>query len=237
MNDLKPVKLGGNKYRVLAIPFGGPLNGKDADQEFFSAKTDIKPNWFDRRPLLFHHGQDSKVKDESIGYTDDLEQDEEGWWVTAWVDRASRYWQRINELMEAKVIFGSSGTLNYLAKVDHKSGEILTWPFVEETFTPTPANFFSRLTPAKTIDHFDLAGIDLNPAVRGILSDLDSQAADLPADLSTGGELTNSAEIASDLPTGGDAAAIQGPVRNPDWERTVRKLATFTARMEQLKNT
>lgn len=187
MDFLKAERIGPNKFRVLAIPFGGPLSGKDTDDQFFSRDTDIKPDWFTARPLLFHHGQDPTIKDEAIGYTDDLGLEDDGWWVTAWVNRTSRYWSQIETLMDRTKMFGSSGTLNYLAKINHKTGEILSWPFIEETFTPTPANFFSRLTPAKAVGIFDEAGIDLDPAMRGLLSDLPSTA-DLPSDLASAGD-------------------------------------------------
>jgi hypothetical protein len=188
MEYLKADRVGPNKFRVLAIPFGGPMSGKDTDEQFFSRNTDIKPDWFSQRPLLFHHGQDHVVKDESIGFTDDLELEDDGWWVNAWVNRASQYWAQIDTLMDRAKMFGSSGTLNYLARIDHKTGEILKWPFVEETFTPTPANFFSTLVPAKAIDHFDAAGIELSPVARGLISDLESPSADLPTDLAPAGD-------------------------------------------------
>jgi hypothetical protein len=199
MDFLKAERVGNNKYRVLAIPFGGPLAGRDTDEQYFSPKTDIKPDWFDRRPVLFHHGQDSRIKDSSVGRAEELDMDDEGWWVNIWLDRSSRYWQRINELMDAKVMYGSSGTLNYLAKIDHKSGEILSWPYMEQTLTPTPANFFSRLSPAKAIDHFEAAGIDLSPLVRDILSDPNSPQADLGPDLATAVDPATRRRLSGDL--------------------------------------
>jgi hypothetical protein len=169
-----------------------------------------------------------------VGTSDDTEKaEDEGWWSTIWLDRSHRYWEQIDAMLRAGKVYGSSGSLPNFVRTDAKTGEILVWPFIEQTLTPTPANPYSRVVAAKAIDHFDEANIGLSPAVRDLLSDLDSHKADLPADLSTGGD--DSPE--SDLLTGGDAAAIQGLVRNPDWERAVRKLATFSARMEQLKNT
>jgi hypothetical protein len=234
MNFLKAEQLSNSKWRVLSIPFGGPFEGgKDTDEEYFSTRTDIKPDWFDRRPLVWHHGMDDVMKaDPVLGTADDTELDDDiGWWSTIWLDRSHRYWAEIDKRLREGKIFGSSGSLPNFVRIDRKTGEILVWPFIEQTLTPTPANPYSRVVAAKAIDHFDEANIGLSPAVRDLLSDLDSHKADLPADLSTGGEPSG------DLSTGGDAAAIQGPVRNPDWERTVRKLATFSARMEQLKNT
>ena len=45
MNFLKAEQLSAAKWRVLSIPFGGPFDGKDLDEEFFSERTDIKEAW------------------------------------------------------------------------------------------------------------------------------------------------------------------------------------------------
>ena len=190
MDFLKTEQVGKNKWRVLSIPYGGPFDGKDLDGEFFSPRTDIKPDWFDRRPLVWHHNLDEDLKaDPVLGTADDLEQEDDGWWSTVWLDRSHRYWQQVDTMLRQGKIYGSSGTLGTFARTDHKTGEILVWPFIEQTLTPTPANIYSRVVPAKAVKHFDEAKIGLSPALRGILSDLDSPTADLSADLPSGGEL------------------------------------------------
>ena len=194
MDFLKAESLGKNKWRVLAIPYGGPFKGKDLDGEFFSARTDIKPDWFDRRPLVWHHNLDKTMDDAVLGTSDDLEQEDDGWWSTLWLDRSNRYWAEVEKLLNAGKLYGSSGSLPNFVRTDAKTGEILVWPYIEQTLTPTPANPYSRIVPAKAVAHFDEADIGLHPAVRGLLSDLESPEADLPADLPD---------------EGGDAAAIQ----------------------------
>lgn len=188
---LKAERLTATKWRVLGIPFGGPLaGGKDMDGEFFSSNTDIKPDWFDRRPAVWHHNLDKTMDaDSTIGQSDDLElEDKVGWWSTLWLDRSHRYWAAIDKLLAAGKLYGSSGTLPNFVKTDRKTGEILVWPYVEQTLTPTPSNFFSQVAAGKAIAHFSDAGIDLSPAVRGLLSDPDSPMADLRPDLPPGGE-------------------------------------------------
>jgi hypothetical protein len=168
--------------------------GRDTDGEFFSPRTDIKADWFDRRPLVWHHNLDRTMKaDPVIGTADDTEQDNLGWWSTIWLDRSNQYWAAIDKFLRDGKIYGSSGSLGNFVRTDQKTGEILVWPFIEQTLTPTPANPYSRVVAAKAVSHFDEAQIGLSPALRGILTDLDSQTADLPAD----------------LPSGGDAAAMQ----------------------------
>ena len=185
MDFLKAERLTSTKWRVLGIPFGGPFEGKDFDTEFFSQRTDIKPDWFDRRPLIWHHNLDQMMKaDSTIGVSDDLERDDDlGWWSTIWLDRSHRYWQEVDRMLSAGKLYGSSGTLPNFVRTDAKTGEILVWPYVEQTLTPIPSNYLSQLAPAKALAHFDEADITLSPAVRGLLSDPSS--ADLHPDLAT----------------------------------------------------
>lgn len=196
---MKAEQLTSTKWRVLAIPFGGPMKGgRDLDGEFFSANTDIKADWFGRRPVLFHHAQDATIKDETLGVEDDLEQEDDGWWATVWLDKANAYWERVNKLLAAGKMYGSSGALGHLVRKDHKSGEILVWPHIEQTLTPTPANPFARVVPTKALDHFSTAGITLDSALRGVLTELDSEP-DLDPDLPQGGEDPAVARLAETL--------------------------------------
>lgn len=226
MNPMKAEQLSNSKWRVLAIPFGGPFDGRDMDGEFFSPNTDIKPDWFDRRPLVWHHNLDKTMKaDPVLGTADDLEQEDDGWWATLWLNRSHRYWSQVDELLRAGKIFGSSGSLPNFVRIDAKTGEILVWPYIEQTLTPTPANPYARIVPAKAVAHFDEAGIGLAPAVRGLLSDLDSHAADLRSDLTAdGGE--GAAQPASDLTADGNGAATPTVTSNPDRERLARLFVT-----------
>jgi hypothetical protein len=218
MNFLKAEQISAAKWRVLSIPFGGPFDGKDLDEEFFSDRTDIKEAWFDRRPLVWHHNLDGTMKaDPVLGTADDTEKSDEGWWSTLWLDRAHSYWAQVDALLRAGKVYGSSGSLPNFVKTDRKTGEILVWPFIEQTLTPTPANPYSRVVAAKAVSHFDEANIGLSPALRGILTDLDSPTADLSTDLPTGGEPSEASPV--DLSTGGDDAAIQRLATDPDRER------------------
>jgi hypothetical protein len=187
VEPMKAEQLTNTKWRVLAIPFGGPMKGgKDLDGEYFSPNTDIKADWFDRRPVLFHHALDESIKDVTLGVEDDLEEEDDGWWATVWLDRANEYWARVNKLLAAGKMFGSSGALGHLVRKDHKTGEILVWPHIEQTLTPTPANPFARVVPVKALDHFSTAGIAVDAQKRALLTD-DSEP-DLGYDLPQGGD-------------------------------------------------
>jgi len=202
---VKAEQIGSSKWRVLAIPFGGPFKGgKDLDGEFFSANTDIKPRWFRERPVVFQHGQDAVLKDTDLGIQEmDEEAKDDGWWSTVWLDRSARYWEQVNGLLRAGKMFGSSGALGHFVRKDHKTGEILIWPHAEQTLTPTPANPYARITASKAIAGFDHAGIAMDDPIKAILADLDALADDLRPDL------PNPGEASADLGTGGDDAAMK----------------------------
>src|SRR5688572_24653345 len=88
--EVKAKLVSDDHFRLLAIPFGGPLGGRDLDGEYFTAKTDIKPDWFSERPVLWHHGQDEFMSDTVIGKATDLTLEEDGWWVDVWIKHGER---------------------------------------------------------------------------------------------------------------------------------------------------
>ena len=200
MEALKAEQLTGSKWRLLAIPFGGPFEGKDFDGEYFSANTDIKPHWFKARPVIFHHGQDAQAKDEDYGEQElDEEPSSDGWWSTVWLNRSARYAAQVDSMLRAGKMYGSSGAISHLVRKNQKTGEILVWPHAEQTLTPTPSNIFARITPAKAIAGFDSAGIAIGDEIKSLLADLDVPADDLRSDLP---------EPAA-AATGGDDAAMK----------------------------
>jgi hypothetical protein len=173
MDPLKAEQLTSVKWRVLAIPFGGPFaGGKDLDGEYFSPRTDIKADWFPTRPVLWHHGGDQAVKDAILGTEDELVKEDDGWWGTMWLDRSARYWAQVSALLAAGKVYGSSGALGHLVQ-KAKDGEILTWPHIEQTLTPTPANIFARVIPAKAAADFTSSGISLGTDLETYLSSKD----------------------------------------------------------------
>lgn len=197
MDYLKAEHQQGTRWRVLAIPFGGPLKGRDIDGEFFSPRTDVKPDWFNERPVIFHHGDDAELKDTMIGREGPLSMERDGWWADMWLERQSRYYDRMERMLDAGRLYGSSASMPHLVK-KASNGELLVWPHVEQTLTFTPVNLFSRVTAAKAVTDYDSAGIELDPALKGLLADLEALT-DLTADLSAGGD---------HLHADGDAAAM-----------------------------
>lgn len=172
MEALKAEQLSSTKWRICAIPFGGPLKGgRDTDGEFFSVRTDVKADWFAQRPVLFHHGLDRRLKDAKVGTEGDMVKEDDGWWAEMWLDRQSEYFDQLNALIAAGKMYGSSGTIGHFARTDPKTREILVWPHVEQTLTLTPANVFARITASKAFDDYSSAGLAIE-SLDGLLADL-----------------------------------------------------------------
>ena len=140
-----------NIIRGLAVPFGGPFAGnKDISGEDFGPDTDLCLEWFpDGRPILFHHGLDGAVKTAVVGRQTEIEVDDEGAWVKAQLDKRSRYYSRVKQLIDAQALGFSSGAMPHLVKT-RKDGHIERWPWVELSLTPTEANPFGAVYAVKS---------------------------------------------------------------------------------------
>ena len=154
--------------RILAIPFGGPFADGDTDGERFSAKTDLCLDWYPtQRPLLFHHGLDDAGPGVTpVGRVDvsTAEKTAEGWWVRAWLDKQHAYFKQIGDLLDEEALFASSGAMPHLVR-KAADGEILRWPWVELSLTPTPANLFAVVTPDTAKAHYKAAGLTPPPTL------------------------------------------------------------------------
>ena len=215
---LKASVVGDDHFRLLAIPFGGPIKGRDLDGEYFTARTDIKADWFPSRPVLWHHGADALIGDAVIGKATDLVQEEDGWWVDVWVEHGQKRADLIKRLADRIPLYGSSGTIGYLKKAQ-PSGEITVWPYVEQTLTTSPQNNYSVLRAAKAVlQDFDSAEIPLDRAVKAWLGDLDALGADLT--LTSGGS---------------EAVAKAGRVLSAVNERRLREaMALFSQALDEM---
>jgi hypothetical protein len=150
------------RIRGLAIPFGGPVNGKDLDNQAFSAKTDFAFDWFPHgRPLLYRHGLDGAVKMAAVGRQLTHEVDPEvGVWAEAQLDMSHRYADAISALVEKRALGFTSGSVKHLTQVD-AAGNIVRWPWIEESLSPMPANPWATVDPIKTLQTLELLGFEV----------------------------------------------------------------------------
>jgi ribosomal protein L11 len=80
-------------------------------------------------------------------------------WVKAQLDNANEYFEGIKELIKQGKLFLSSGAMQHLVKVDKRSGAIKTWPWIELSLTPTPANPMATVEYNKAKKHYSEAGL------------------------------------------------------------------------------
>ncbi|MBC8100315.1 MAG: phage major capsid protein [Armatimonadetes bacterium] len=116
----------------------GSAKMRDLDGEYFTPQTALALDWFERRPVLYHHGQDDRLKAEAIGVMDTLRADTIGIWAEAQLDTRQRYVQAVLRLVERGALAWSSGSVSHLVEVA-QDGRIVRWPIVEGSLTPTPA--------------------------------------------------------------------------------------------------
>ena len=151
---------------------GGNVNEwqRDLEGEYFSPNTDLGLTWYERRPMLYHHGLDGDLKAAVIGTIDRLHADETGVWAEGQLDLRQRYIRAVQRLVDRGALSWSSGSLPHLVEVA-TDGHIKRWPIVEGSLTPTPAE--PRHTDVRTVKSaFDALGIDddgrMGPAVSTI---------------------------------------------------------------------
>lgn len=228
MNEPRPVKatiLDDDAFRLLAIPYGGPIPsphtplGVDLDGEWFSPNTDIKAHWFDVRVVDWHHGGDKLMRRQVIGKAEKLTEEEDGWWVDVWLQHGERRLDLIKRLAERGAqIFGSSESMPNMVK-KAETGEILVWPYVRQTLSTSPQNTHSVLRPLKAV----LAGTVPSAA---FWSDIETALRDLGSDL----RLTS---------TEGDGAAKSGRVLSAvnvqDLEEALAKVPELHKAIEQVE--
>ena len=76
-------------------PYGGPMKGKDLHGEFFSENTDFCLDWFEHRPVLYHHGMDAQKGVEVCGTQISAEVRDAGLWVKCQLNKSQKYWDQI----------------------------------------------------------------------------------------------------------------------------------------------
>ena len=115
----------------------------DLQGEHFTPRTEFCLDWFNNRPVLYHHGMDGSAGLRKIGTIKNVEVDDLGLWVQAQLDLRDRYAAAVYDMVKAQEFGWSSGSVDHLVKISQK-GEILVWPLIEGSITPTPAQ------PSKT---------------------------------------------------------------------------------------
>lgn len=139
-------------WRVLGIPFGGPIKGRDLDGEAFHEDTDIFLKMGDQVNMTYYHGFGPDDPEERqkipaiIGRATYMGKDDRGHWFEPMFDADEPLAQRIIKARPEQ-IRASSGAISHLVRMG-KGGLIDIWPVGELALFDTnewrlPANDFA----------------------------------------------------------------------------------------------
>jgi hypothetical protein len=127
--------------------WGNPA-AKDLQGDYFTPETELMLDHYKSAPALFHHGLDDNVGLTVIGKRLEAKTDDIGVFVQNWIDKSNRYWKMVEPLLKAERLFYSPGSAPHLVK-RAPDGKLLSFPVVEDTLTPVPAQY--RLRPVEQI--------------------------------------------------------------------------------------
>ena len=114
MGAVKFVEGSDDRIEGLAIPYGGPNNGKDLDGEAFHKGTDFALDWYPTRPLIMQHGKNPTFGLRKVGEVVAVKGVEDGAWVEAIINSAEKYKSQIKQLVKQGYLQFSSGSSSYL---------------------------------------------------------------------------------------------------------------------------
>lgn len=147
---------------------------KDLTGDYFDTDTDFMWEGKEKRAALYHHGLDPVMGTKLIG---------DGWnykgkdsvslWVEDQLNMRDEYEKAIYELSEQNKMGLSSGTASHMI-IRNDDGKLVRWPIVEISYTPTPAEPTTSVSPIRSIkamgleDYFKLVtNKSIKKAVRG----------------------------------------------------------------------
>ena len=140
LDQLAIKSLGRNRVGNYLVVWGDQKH-RDLSGEFFTPQTQELTSIFDAIgtiPAIYHHALDNTVKSAVVGLVDRMEMDDTGLWIEAQVREHQAYKQFIKPLVDQRLLGWSSGALPGGRQVNKSTGEILRWPIVEASMTPTP---------------------------------------------------------------------------------------------------
>lgn len=144
--------LGDGRVGGHLVLFSGP-GDPDLTGEYFTARTDFKLSRSDRPALLYEHAMDGTLGDREIGEAKARMDGDVGVWLEAQLSLRDEYEKAIYRMCQEGKLGWSSGTAGHLVRKKQvgKSVEILSWPIVEASLTPHPAEPRTSAVPLKSL--------------------------------------------------------------------------------------
>jgi HK97 family phage major capsid protein len=170
-------------WRVLGVPFGGPIKGRDLDGEAFHEDTDIFLKTGDQVNMTYYHGfgpddpEERQEKPVIIGRATYTGKDDRGHWFEPMFDMDEPLAQRIVKAGIDKVR-ASSGAISHLVRMG-KGGLIDVWPVGELALFDInewrlPANDYAVIE-AKAEDVTEAVPEAVSAAVEAVDESVDAQ--------------------------------------------------------------
>jgi len=142
-------RLGENRLGGYALVHGSPTE-RDVEGDYFTKNTDLWLDVYSNQPLMFDHAvgvelpPDDDGNDEQtprryrLGSIVKAKRDDIGLWVEGVVSTHNKWVEGIWDLIDRGALYFSSGSVPHLIKRS-EGGEVLSWPIIEVSTTPTPA--------------------------------------------------------------------------------------------------
>jgi hypothetical protein len=104
----------------------------------FTKNTDFwESTTSDTPPLMYDHAMDAKLGLQMIGQVTKKKADEVGIWFEAQLDKANKFAEAIASMVRSGKMGVSTGTSPHMMSMD---GDVISsWPILEVSLTPTPA--------------------------------------------------------------------------------------------------
>ena len=135
----------------LLVVFGGA----DLVGDRFTKETDFDLEPGEKRSIYYSHGFDPVLKRRKLGRAE-LTVKDEGVWMEGQLNLRDAYERKIFEMIKAGKQGLSSGSAPHLVerKKVGDAHEILTWPIIEASITPTPAEPRTSVLSLKSYHEF-----------------------------------------------------------------------------------
>lgn len=136
LNAVKVIKQ--DDKTVTVGGYGVVFDGQDLEAETFTKDTDFMLDLVPEKLVLYDHGQNRKIG-RKIGHVsnENIRPDDVGLWIQGELDKSAQYIDGVMKLIDEGVLGWSSGSVAHLTRRDN--GVIKSWPIVEFSLTPTPA--------------------------------------------------------------------------------------------------
>ncbi len=150
----------------MAIPFGGRFKfhdkdpGSDLTSLRFTPKTDFALDLIKDRPLMFSHGLDKDVGFQRIGDVTSYRMTDKGIWAQAKLAESLEFKDEIRGLVEKGALGFSSGSVERWYDYSRKTGEVRSYPWIELSLTPRPADFDFEVHVTRDAPKEVLAGLE-----------------------------------------------------------------------------